>query len=84
MIRIYKLCGPALLSMSGRVLAEELPSFDDLDRDGDGYISKGDVSLVPGLKQHFAAFDLDGDGLLSRHEYAIYEGRLGPLGGGPL
>lgn len=84
MIRIYQLCGPALLAMPGSVLADEVPSFDELDQDGDGYISRDDVTVVPGLKQHFASFDLDGDGLLSRYEYAIYEGRLGPLDGGSL
>lgn len=84
MIRIYQLCGPALLARPGSVLADEVPSFDELDQDGDGYISRDDVTVVPGLKQHFASFDLDGDGLLSRYEYAIHEGRLGPLDGGSL
>lgn len=77
MIRIYQLDGPALLAVAGAALAGELPSFDQLDGDGDGYISREDAAVVPALWEHFSAFDSDGDGLLSREEYAVVEGNLG-------
>lgn len=77
MIKTYKLCGPALLAMTGAALAGEVPSFDELDKDGDGYITRDEAAVVPGLWEHFPAFDRDGDGLLSREEYSVVEGNLG-------
>lgn len=76
-IRIFKVCGSALFALSAPVWAELVPSFDELDQDGDGFISREEAAVVPGLAAHFPAFDHDGDGRLSRSEYAIVEARPG-------
>jgi hypothetical protein len=83
MIKTYRLCGPALLAMTGAALAGEVPKFEELDRDGDGYITREEAAVIPGLWEHFSAFDRDGDGLLSRDEYAVVEGKLGRPDGEP-
>jgi hypothetical protein len=77
MNRTYRLSGPALVAISGTVMAGEVPKFEELDRDGDGYLSREEAAGVPGLLEHFSVFDLDGDGLLSRSEYSVVEGQIG-------
>lgn len=77
MNRTYTLSGPALLAVAGAAMAGETPAFDELDLDGDGYLSREEAAAVPGLREHFSVFDLDGDGRLSRSEYAVVEGQLG-------
>ena len=53
-----------------------LPSFDDLDKQHHGYLTRGDIPKdVDGLKPlraHFAEADTDHNGQLSRDEYAVY------------
>jgi len=40
MIKTCTLRGPALLAMTGAALAGEVPRFEELDRDGDGLLSR--------------------------------------------
>lgn len=80
MNRTCILSGPALMAIAGAAWAGEVPAFDDLDRDGDGYLSREDTVAVPGLPDHFSVFDLDDDSRLSRSEYAIVEGQSGGPG----
>jgi Ca2+-binding EF-hand superfamily protein len=45
------------------------PAFVELDRDGDGVVSRGELPANHELAQRFGEFDLDGDQVISRAEY---------------
>jgi hypothetical protein len=44
--------------------------FADLDRDGDGYLSRLETAAAPEIARRFARFDIDRDRRLSAWEYA--------------
>lgn len=78
MNRLRLVCAPAfVVALAGLAGAAEVPTFNELDRDGDGYISREEAVAVPGLLERFPALDQDGDGRLSPVEYA---GIAGPTG----
>ena len=47
-------------------------SFDQLDKDSDGFVAKTDVPADHELSQQFAQADLDSDARLSRAEYDAF------------
>lgn len=47
-------------------------SFEELDANGDGAISKDEAAVDPALTQAFETLDKDADGKLSPAEYAAY------------
>lgn len=47
-------------------------SFEELDANGDGAISKEEAAIDPALAQAFDTLDKDADGKLSPAEYAAY------------
>jgi hypothetical protein len=47
-------------------------SFEELDANGDGAISKEEAAVDPALAQAFDTLDKDADGKLSPAEYAAY------------
>lgn len=47
-------------------------SFEELDANGDGAISKDEAAVDPALTQAFDTLDKDADGKLSPAEYAAY------------
>lgn len=49
--------------------AEDVPSFESLDRNNDGVVSAEEASLRHGLKELIAEYDDNGDGRLERGEY---------------
>ncbi|MGE5638951.1 MAG: hypothetical protein ACM30H_02575 [Clostridia bacterium] len=49
--------------------AQGVRSFDDCDRNGDGWLDKSEAGGVPGLSANFERADVDGDGRLSRQEF---------------
>jgi hypothetical protein len=55
------------LVIGGAALAAEKPSFDSIDANKDGTISKTEGAKVPGLD--FAKADTNKDGVLSRAEF---------------
>jgi hypothetical protein len=55
------------LGFGGFAVAQELPSFDDVDTNGDGAISASEAAAVEGLD--FTSADANQDGALSRAEY---------------
>lgn len=55
------------LGFSGLAVAQQLPSFDEVDSNGDGSIDRAEASAVEGLD--FASADANQDGALSREEY---------------
>lgn len=47
----------------------DVPSFQSLDRDGDGAISPGEASARHGLAELLPHYDRDGDGRLDAEEF---------------
>lgn len=60
---------------AGIALAQALPSFDQVDANHDGVISKDEASKIEGLD--FATCDKNQDGNLSREEYDACAGQAG-------
>jgi hypothetical protein len=57
-----------LLGVSGFALAQDPPTFEEVDKNADGQVSREEASAIEGLD--FAAADKDQNGSLSREEYA--------------
>jgi hypothetical protein len=57
----------AAMSFSLGVLAQELPTFEEVDQNSDGRISEMEASTIEGLD--FSTTDTNQDGYLSREEY---------------
>jgi hypothetical protein len=58
----------AAIGFSGAVLAQELPSFEEVDTNADGQISMEEAAAIEGLD--FATADTNQDGALDQEEYA--------------
>lgn len=70
-----KLIALAAFGLAGIALAQALPSFDSVDANHDGVISKDEASQIEGLD--FATCDKNQDGSLSREEYDACAGQAG-------
>lgn len=49
--------------------AGEQPSFEQTDRNKDGFVDKSEAGVVPGLSANFERADRDRDGKLDRAEF---------------
>jgi hypothetical protein len=58
----------AAIGFSGLALAQELPSFEEVDTNADGQISMEEAAAIEGLD--FATADTNQDGALDQEEYA--------------
>ena len=58
----------AAIAFSGAALAQELPSFEEVDANADGLISMEEAAAIEGLD--FATADTNQDGSLDQEEYA--------------
>ena len=65
-MRVILVIGALAASSAG--LAQ--PDFETLDRNSDGYLSRGEISAAPDIARRFAQFDADKDRRLSKAEYA--------------
>lgn len=61
--------------IAGIAIAQALPSFDQVDANHDGVISKDEASKIEGLD--FATCDKNQDGKLTREEYDACAGQAG-------
>ena len=50
----------------GAAVPAQSADFDSLDRNGDGYLSRVEIAVVPDIARRFAVFDTDKDRRLSR------------------
>lgn len=63
-----------LLALAGSAWANEPGSearFNELDRSGDGYVSRDEGKDAEELHTRFSELDVNNDGKLSRDEYAV-------------
>lgn len=60
----------ALLA-TGAALAQENPTFDELDKNDDGYISSNEAMALPCLAENFDRIEARSDKGLNESEYAI-------------
>lgn len=51
-------------------IAPDHPSFEQADRNKDGYLDKSEAGVVPGLSANFERADRNEDGKLDRAEFA--------------
>lgn len=49
--------------------------FDEIDGDGDGYISQSEANVRADITQNWSKADLDKDGRLDVSEFSAFEGR---------
>jgi Ca2+-binding EF-hand superfamily protein len=79
MIRVSRLTAPAALLASlgllatGSALAQAKPTFDSLDKNGDGKISLTEASSNDALFVAFKNLDGNKDGELTREEFAQHK-----------
>lgn len=78
MIRFSRMTAPALLASlgllaAGATLAQGKPSFDSLDKNGDGKVSLNEASTDDALFVAFKSLDTNKDGELTREEFAKYK-----------
>jgi hypothetical protein len=57
-----------------------LKTFEELDTNGDGYISQSEAQVVPDLMgvDHMAKYDTNKDGKLDKAEYSVYQAKHAP------
>lgn len=78
-MRAVKLLFPfVLLAASGAAIAAaegeramKTPSFEALDTDGDGAVTREEAMAAPGLEESFEQLDADVDGVLSPDEIGV-------------
>ena len=78
MIRFSRMTLPALLASlgvmaAGAALGQGKPSFESLDKNGDGKISLNEASSDDALFVAFKSLDTNKDGELTREEFAKYK-----------
>jgi Ca2+-binding EF-hand superfamily protein len=62
-----------LTLLAGGALAQGKPTFESLDKNGDGKISLSEASENDALFVAFKSLDTDKDGSLTREEFAKYK-----------
>lgn len=78
MSRFARMTAPALLASlgvlaAGAALAQAKPSFESLDKNGDGKISLSEAANNDALFVAFKSLDANKDGELTRDEFAKYK-----------
>jgi Ca2+-binding EF-hand superfamily protein len=63
----------ALLTATATLAAQDKPTFESLDKNGDGKISLAEASNDDALFVAFKSLDTNKDGELTREEYAKYK-----------
>jgi hypothetical protein len=61
---------PAQSAATGNSAASDNPSFEQVDRNKDGFVDKSEAGVVPGLSANFERADRSKDGKLDQAEFA--------------
>ena len=64
-----------MLFFCGSVFADKVQIFDDIDGDGDGYITKTEAEGLTEIKENWKKADSDKDGKIDVSEFSAFEGR---------
>ena len=64
-----------MLFFCGNIFAEEVKLFDDIDDNGDGYITKQEARDLTEIKANWGKADTDKDGKIDVSEFSAFEGR---------
>ena len=62
-------------SAFGVAQAANIPSFDELDADGDGYLTQQEASASEEVVSQFGSVDANRDGQLDQSEYELIAGK---------
>jgi len=63
------------MSSSGTGSGSGASAFQQLDRNGDGYIDRSEANSSPGVKANFQDMDANHDGKLSPDEVSAYRSK---------
>ena len=75
-MKYYRILIPVLmLFFCSSVFAENMQVFDDIDSDGDGYITKKEARDLTAIKSDWKKADRDNDGKIDVAEFSAFEGR---------
>ena len=55
------------------IAADTSKAFDEMDHDGDGYISRSEATTRVDLRESWREVDVDQDGQLTEAEFAAFE-----------
>ena len=61
---------PAPSAAAGSTAASDNPTFEQVDRNKDGFVDKSEAGIVPGLSANFERADRSKDGKLDPAEFA--------------
>ena len=75
-IPVTPACLASAVLFSAAVVAADYPStFEDLDKDGNGYISSTEAAARPDIEKDWKGIDKNGDNQLDITEFSAFEGR---------
>jgi hypothetical protein len=72
---VTAIAASAIIFSGGAVMAEEVLTFEQLDVDGNGYISAEEAQVRTELSDALKDSDADGDGQLNIAEFSAFEGK---------
>ena len=72
---IIAVASAIVLSTAPAVAEEYVQTFEEIDVDGDGYISAKEAEVRPDLSENLQASDTNKDGKLNSAEFSAFEGK---------
>ncbi len=69
-MNIKTLCAITLTAISATTFAADIPAFQAVDVNADGFISLEEAKSIEGLEQAFMMADINKDGQLDETEYS--------------
>ena len=72
---IIAVASAIVLSTAPAAAEEYVQTFEEIDVDGDGYISAKEAEVRPDLSENLQASDTNKDGKLNSAEFSAFEGK---------
>lgn len=69
-LKLSTIATTAAMALFAATVSAQQPKFEELDRDGDGYISAKEAMVMPCLAENFARIDRESEEGLNASEYA--------------